>query len=186
MATAERPLTLEQFLELPEEEPALEFEDGRTRQKVSPKFQHGRLQSKFAELVNQFAEPKKLALASTETRVTFGGYSRVPDVIVFSWDRIPLTAEGELVNDILVAPDIAVEIVSPEQSANYLVRRCLWYVANGVRIALLFDPRDRSVILFRPGAPLQPLEGDDQIDLSEMLPGFQLTVKELFDSLKLV
>lgn len=40
-------------------------------------------------------------------------------------------------------PDLVVEIASPRQSINGLVRRCIWYTENGVGIALLVDP-DRS------------------------------------------
>ena len=81
-------------------------------------------------------------------------------------------------------PDLVVEIVSPEQSTNALVRRCLWYVANGVGIALLVDPSDRSVILFRPGSTPIGLSGEDRIDLGDLLPGLELTVQQLFDTLK--
>jgi Uma2 family endonuclease len=109
----------------------------------------------------------------------------VPDVAVYRWERIPLTPAGELVEDFDIAPDIAIEIVSPEQSVNYLMRRCLWYVANGVRIALLIDPKDRSVLLFRPGVQPVALANRDAIDLTDVLPGFQLSVSELFRSLKL-
>ncbi|HEV8632979.1 MAG TPA: Uma2 family endonuclease, partial [Chloroflexota bacterium] len=68
-------LTLEEFLQLPEEEPALEYEDGVVTQKVSPKRRHGRLQGMLCELVNVFAQPRKLALAFTEARTVFRGRS---------------------------------------------------------------------------------------------------------------
>ena len=84
-------LTLAEFLRLPEEKPALEFQDGMVTQKVSPQGQHGWLQGKLAELFNHFAEPLRLARAFTETRVTFDGASLVPDVVVYRWDRIPRT-----------------------------------------------------------------------------------------------
>jgi Uma2 family endonuclease len=89
----------------------------------------------------------------------------------------------EPVNRFSDPPDIAVEIVSPEQRVNTLVRRCLWYVANGVRIALLIDPDDESVIVFRPDVSPLALGGSDRIDLDEVLPGFELTVQQFFDSL---
>jgi hypothetical protein len=68
-----------------------------------------------------------------------------------------------------------VEIVSPEQSANALVRRCLWYVANGVGIAVLVDPEDETVLLFRPDAVPLPVAGDEAIDLRPVLPDFRLS-----------
>lgn len=82
-------------------------------------------------------------------------------------------------------PDLVVEIASPRQSINGLVRRCIWYTENGVGIALLVDPADESVLDFRPGAAPKPLRGDDEIELSALLTGFRLNVKERFDSLNL-
>src|SRR5437660_1249822 len=58
-------------------------------------------------------------------------------------------------------PDIAIEIVSPQQSVNRLVRRCIRFNEDGVRIALLVDPRDESVMDFRSGALPRGLRGDD-------------------------
>lgn len=44
-----------------------------------------------------------------------------------------------IVDDFREPPDIAIEIVSPEHRVTALVRRCLWYVAQSVRLALLID-----------------------------------------------
>ncbi|MBI2912225.1 MAG: Uma2 family endonuclease [Chloroflexi bacterium] len=185
MALTQRRSTLEEFLKLPEEKPALEFEEGRVVQKVSPKGQHSWVQYALAERLNLFAASGKLARAFPELRATFGGRSYAPDVSVYLWDRIPMDAAGRLANDFFDPPDIAVEIVSPGQSVNAQVRRCLWYVANGVAVALLVDPADESVLLFRPDQPPRPLHGPEAIDLGDLLPGFQLSVQALFDSLKL-
>lgn len=186
MALAQQqPLTLDEFLQLPEEKPALEFEDGRVSQKVSPKGRHSTLQGEIYDRVNAFARPRKLARAYTELRTTFGGFSRVPDVSAYVWDRIPVTAEGKVADDFTLPPDIAIEIVSPTQSVNALVRRCLWYVRNSVRVALLVDPADESVLIFRAGRVPRVLRGNDAIDVDDFLPGFRLTVEELFDSLSL-
>jgi Uma2 family endonuclease len=105
-------------------------------------------------------------------------------VAVYRWDRIPRDVRGELEDDVLEPPDIAIEIVSPGQSVNALVRRCLWYVANRVQVALLVDPVDKSVLAFRPNGRVSVWHGTDRIDLSEVLPDFVLTVEELFTSLR--
>lgn len=185
MATAPTLLTLDEFLELPEKKPALEYEEGRVAQKVSPKGKHSRLQVSVASGFNGFAEPRRLALAFTELRTTFAGQSRVPDVAVYRWDRIPRTATGEVADEFREAPDLVVEIVSSGQSVNALIRRCIWYVAHGVLIALLVDPKDRSISLFRPNALPVSLRGDDRIPLGDVLPGLELTVDDIFRSLQL-
>jgi Uma2 family endonuclease len=186
MAIPQHRLTLEEFLALPEEKPALEFEDGEVTQKVSPRGRHGRLQSAFSGWVNRHAEPRKWAMAFTETRFTVAGVSRVPDVSVYRWDRIPRAANGEVADDFFIAPDVAVEIRSPEQSRASQIRRCHWYVANGVRLALFVDPDARAVWVFRPGVDVQVARGDDAIDLGEIVPDLRLSVAELFGWLSAV
>src|SRR2546421_10065830 len=118
MAVASTPATLEGFLELPEEKPALEFADGAVTQKLSPKARHSVLQWELANRLNQSGLPGKIAQAFPELRATFGGASYVPDVAVYRWQRIPADAEGTIVDDLLEPPDIAIEIVSPGQVVN--------------------------------------------------------------------
>jgi Uma2 family endonuclease len=175
-------LTLEEFLALPEEKPALEYIDGMVDQKMSPKGQHSWLQGALIRLLGEAGEGSSAALP--ELRVTFGGASVVPDVSVFLLERLPLDSRGRFANDITIPPDIAVEIMSPHQSATALVRRCRWYVANGVRIALLVDPDDETVLGFRLDDRLSEWRGADRIDPSEVLPNFDLTVDALLAVLK--
>ena len=185
MAIAWPSLTLEQFLELPETKPALEYLEGTVRQKVAPKLPHSRLQSKLAEGFNQHAEPRKLAVAFTELRASFGGRSYVPDVTVYTWARIPVDTAGNLLEDCSEPPDIAIEILSPGQSAPELARQCQWYVDHGVQIALLIEPRRQRVRDFRPQRPPRTLGATDAIDFSAVLPGFVWRVAELFALLRL-
>ena len=185
MAISERTLTLEEFLALPEEEPALEFWDGVVRQKVSPRNQHGRMQAKLAEFLNGIAEPVGFGSAFTETRFKADRGSPVPDVSFYARERIPLLPNGRVSNERLGPPDLAIEIVSPEQSVSVLVSKCLWYAENGVRATLLVVPDDEMVFAFRPDTPLRALRGTDRIDLDDVLPGFELTVAGLFDLLVL-
>ena len=98
-------------------------------------------------------------------------------------DRIRRGQAGEVADDFFDPPDLVVEVLSPKQSVTALVRRCLWYVDNRVGVALLVDPGNRSVLIFRPGRPAAVLRGSASIDVSDLLPGFELTVGQLFDSL---
>ena len=185
MAIAPPTLTIDEFLQLPEAEPALELEEGRIIQKVSPKGRHSSLQSELVELFNRFARPRKLARAFPELRSSFAGRSYVPDVAVYRWERIPRAPDGKVADDFFEPPDIAMEVVSPGQSTNALVRRCLWYVDHGVQVALLVDPDDESVLLFRHRASPSALRGTDELDLNALLPGFRVVIAELFASLRI-
>src|SRR4051794_6788962 len=117
MVIARQHLSLEEFLTLPETKPALEYRcDGGVSQKVAPRPKHSRLQGILVTRFAMFAEPRRLAMALPELRATFGGASLVPDVAVFTWDRLPLDASGELGDECHTPPDVAIEIVSPGES----------------------------------------------------------------------
>jgi Uma2 family endonuclease len=184
MASTERRLTLEQFLQLPEEEPALEYVDGAVTQKMSPKGPHGRLQGRIYLRFELFGLEHRLACAFPETRVTIAGASVVPDLIVYRWERVPSDARGDVPEDFSEPPDIAVEIASPGQTLKDLADRCRWYVEHGVHVALLVIPRNRSIRVFRTGTELGPFRGSDRINLGDVLPGFELAVDDLFHSLR--
>jgi len=183
MALTGRRVTLEEFLQMPEAEPALEYADGMVLQKVSPKVYHGQTQYGFAEAVNLYGRPRKLAMAFTETRSTFGGCSYVPDVGVFRWARVPRRPDGKLVNDFYLHWDIAVEIVSPEQSRQAIEDKCRWYIANGVEIVLMIDPDREDIIRFGSDGSRVELRGDARGDLDAILSGFELTPASLFATL---
>ena len=91
----------------------------------------------------------------------------------------PPGAEGHI-GDFQVPPDIAVEVSSPDQGLEELVRKCRRYASLGVRITLLVAVEDRTVFVFRPGQQPLTLRGADRIDLSDVLPAFDLTVDGLF------
>ena len=185
MTIAQGRLTLDDFLTLPERKPPFEYEDGVVSRKVSPKGKHTTLQYRLPERFNRFAEPRKLAFAFPELRVSFAGLSRVPDIAIYRWERIPRDADGEVADAFREAPDVAIEIVSPGQSIGRLIRRCRTYVERGAKLALLIDPQDRSVIVFRPDGSTGVLRADDPLPLDEVAPGFELSVREMFESLKL-
>ncbi len=83
MAVAGGRMTLEEFLTLPEEEPALEYVDGEVVQKVPPMTWHSELQIEFAGQMRSFVRPRRLAHVLPEHRGTYGGRSTVPDIAVY-------------------------------------------------------------------------------------------------------
>lgn len=173
-----RRMTLEEFLALPEQEPALEFQDGVVTQKVSPKRRHGRGQARLTETFIHAGEDTGTGEVYTETRFQTANWAPVPDVSFYT--RGKLDAQGDDADDFTLPPDIAVEISSPDQSISELFRKCLRYAALGVQVTLLVAVEDRTVFLFRPGQQPLALRGADRIDLSDVLPAFDLTADALF------
>ena len=184
--TDQRQMTLEEFLALPEEKPSLEFApDGTVTQKMSPKGKHSITQNTMLNLIDSFAVARRLGRAFPELRDLFGGAAYVPDVSFYRWERIPRDASGRVADDFTEPPDIAIEIVSPGQRVNALIRRSIWYVDNGVQICLVVDPEDESVLIFRKGQQVQVAHGGDAIDLTDVLPGFELIAEQVFAPLRL-
>jgi Uma2 family endonuclease len=184
MAIKEQRMTLEEFLELPEEEPALEFEDGTVTQKVPPQGKHSALQLGLGGLLNSLLLPGHPGQTFSELRTTFGERSRVPDLAVYTWDRIPLDANGEVANEFREPPDIAIEIVSPGQSVNSLVQRCVTFIQAGTRAAIIVDPDPKTVVVFRAGRAPTVLEQSEDLDFQDIIPGLRLLVSQVFEALK--
>lgn len=185
MAIVQTGLTLEEFLKLPEEKPALEYVDGVVTPKMAPSGPHGGLQAELAFQIKLFLRRLPIAKVYTELRSNrVRRSSLVPDLSVYLLDRIPTNPDGKVADDFWVPPDLAIEIASPGQSANWLTDRANLLLAAGVRVVVIVEPRRERVRLARPNQPMLSLQGDDIITVDDVLPGFALVVSELFAELE--
>ncbi len=182
--TLPKPLTLEEFLTLPETKPPSEYIDGQIRQKPMPKTRHSRLQSKIIAQINGITEPVHLAYAFPELRCTFGGSSVVPDIAILQWNHIPFDEKGEPVDDILIAPDWTIEIVSPSQSANKVTGNILHCLKYGCQLGWLIDTQDCSILVFQPKQEPRICYGKDNLVSLENIK-LELKVEALFNWLKM-
>lgn len=82
--------------------------------------------------------------------------------------------------DILFAPDLIVEILSPGQTVRELTLKIRAALRGGVRVGWLIDEAHRKVVVFRGGQPAQILVPGDSLTSDDVLPGFVLPVNELF------
>jgi Uma2 family endonuclease len=182
--TLHQPIALEEFLKLPETKPASEFINDRIYQKPMPQGKHSRLQFKLCNAINTEGEAQKIALAFPELRCTFGGRSIVPDVTVFTWERIPFDDNGEVENSFQIYPDWTIEILSPDQSSTKVITNILHCLKHGTKIGWLIDPTERLILVFLPEQ--QPLEmtGDDKLPVLKNLT-LNITVAQVFAWLKL-
>lgn len=172
-------ITLEAFLAMPETKPACEFIDGEIIQKPTPKGRHSRLQASLTTAINQAAEDERIALAFPELRCAFGTRAIVPDVAIFTWGRIPFTADGDVPDDFELAPDWTIEILSPEQSPMKVIDNILYALRADARLGWLVSPAERSVMTFLPGQQSEVLKGDDPLPILSEIP-MTLTVNALF------
>ncbi|GET41932.1 Uma2 family endonuclease [Microseira wollei] len=188
MASIQSPpkLSLAEFLELPETKPASEYIDGKIYQKPMPKGKHSRVQIRLGTQINQVAEPERIASAFTELRCTFGGRSIVPDITVFSWQRIPLDANGEIENSFEIHPDWTIEILSPEQSPTRVIDNILFCLDRGTELGWLIDPQEKLVMIFKPGKQPEIKQDADMLPVLSYLENtLQLSAQDIFSWLML-
>jgi Uma2 family endonuclease len=183
-ALVSHPLTLEQFLDLPETKPATEYINGEIIQKPMPKGRHSRLQGKLCATINQVTEESKTAYAFPELRCSFGGRSIVPDIAVFSWHHIPFTSAGDIPDNFEIPPDWTIEILSPEQKPNKVLGNILHCLESGSLLGWFIDPDDFSILVFLPKQQPLLFRGNDPLPTLPNL-GLTLTSRQVFDWLRM-
>jgi Uma2 family endonuclease len=99
---------------------------------------------------------------------------------VFETARIPNNA-GEIENVFTIAPDWTIEILSPGQSANKVLKNINHCLAHGTQMGWLIDPEDRSVIISRIDQNADVIDEPNAIlPVPEFARSMQLTVGQMF------
>ncbi len=185
VVAAKLTISLAEFLQLPETKPASEYTEGKIDQKPMPQGKHSRLQKRLLDEISEVGEPQKLVCPFPELRCTFGGRSIVPDIAVFEWSRIPLDEDGEITNPIEIAPDWIIEILSPDQSPNQVIKKIVFSINHGTKLGWFADPSDKSVIVFLPNQLPEVKSDTDILPVLSVLGDWQLSAAELFNWLKI-
>jgi len=109
----------------------------------------------------------------------FPGQVRIPDVSFISWKQ--LEGSGFPDNPIpLMAPDIAVEIISKSNTPQEMDRKLAEYFEAGVRLVWYVYPKERQVIVYT--SPTNPivLGETDALTGGEVLQGLSINLKAFF------
>lgn len=176
-------LTLDQFLALPEEKPALEFVDGEVIQKPLPDFFHSTIQGVIIELLSpQLLTRGFYILPEWRNTFTVAARSYVPDLGIIDTRRVPVDASGDFLNDAHLVPDVAIEILSPGQSAGPLLNKLSFYLSNGAQLGILIDARQKLVTVVRQGE--EPATAVGTVSLDPAVPGVNLDLAAMFARLR--
>ncbi len=89
----------------------------------------------------------------------------------------PIPGEGNAWD---VVPDLAVEVVSPNDNAEELLIKADEYFRAGVRMVWIVYPRQRLVFVYESLTQVRGLTRADVLDGGAVLPGFRLPLQELF------
>ena len=104
---------------------------------------------------------------------------RAPDVSFVKRDRLP-AVEDQHKGFWKLAPDLAVEVVSPSERAGDLQQKIWDYVEAGVRLIWTIYPDTRTVQEYRGDRQGRLLREDDALDGGNVVPGVSLPISELF------
>jgi Uma2 family endonuclease len=110
------------------------------------------------------------------------GLIRIPDVAFLSMEKFP---GGRFPREAAVplAPDIAVEVLSTSNTDKEMTEKLHDYFTAGTRLVWYVDARKREVHVFTSPDTSRLVTEDQMLDGGEVLPGFELSLKELFAEL---
>ena len=170
---------------LPETKPETEWVRGRPLQKVSPQRTHSWLQGALTIQLTNWAMGRGRVGPEWRFRVAPPGEIRrplVPDVAYVSSERLRALSDADLEVP-PIAPDVAVEILSPDDRRIDVDDKIAAYLKAGSSLVVVVDPTRRVVELHDPSHVVRLTE-EDAIEHAA-LPGFSYSVRALFDVLRL-
>jgi len=80
-------------------------------------------------------------------------------------------------------PDLAVEILSPDDRPGRVAEKLAFYLRAGVPLVWIIDPIARTLDAHQPGAPSAHHTENDTVYAELVLPGFELKLQDLFSRL---
>jgi len=158
-----------------------EIVDGQPEEKLMDGARPGGVGVRLIIRLGLHVEANKLGgVYGPDTTFKIGNNERLPDVSFVSASRIPEAGEPEGIWPI--APDLAVEIISPNDLFEKVISKVGEYFAAGVRQIWLISPEHKSVIVYHSPTQTTILSEADEITDDDLLPGFRCRVAELFQN----
>jgi Uma2 family endonuclease len=108
----------------------------------------------------------------------FAGLVRMPDVAFVTWDRARSANAGSEAAP-LMAPDLAVEVLSRSNTDREMQRKLQEYLDSGVRLVWFVDLEARSVTVYDSDGAAKVIDTSGEIEGGAVLPGFSLPVADL-------
>jgi len=102
---------------------------------------------------------------------------RAPDVAFVRAERIPA---GGVQGFFPGPPDIAVEVVSPNDRASEVIAKSQDWLQAGCQLVWVVDPQTRTISVYRSRSEISVLNAEETLTGGDVLPGFSLPVSEIF------
>jgi Uma2 family endonuclease len=160
-----------------------EVVDGQIEEKIV-----GAQESEIASLLIEFLAPfirsHRLGKVSGETLFWINkskDLQRRPDVAFVSAARWPFNRRAPDTAVWDVVPDLAIEVVSPTNSAVAVQAKIHDYFEVGVRRVWVIYPKQMSIHIYTSTTQIQGLQLGDELDGGDLIPGFRLPLAALFE-----
>jgi Uma2 family endonuclease len=166
-----------------QEEPdelSYELDEGELVVMRKPRPLHNRIVLRLTVAIEKYLEANPVGeVFNPENLFVLGPTTkRAPDVSFLRSDRAKQIDPNA---DIPGAPDLAVEVLSPNDTASAMRRKIRQYFAAGAQCVWIVYPETREVEVWRqPSQPQRMLQEADVLEDTDLLPGFALRVGALF------
>lgn len=154
---------------------------GRLRVCEPPGGEHGRVAMRLGSLVHTYVERHDLGAVLVESGYILERHPdtvRGPDISFVSKARMGANSIPKAF--IPGTPDLAVEVLSPNDRPSETAERIADYFGAGARLVWVVDPDRLCVVVHHPGGRAAELGRGDMLDGEDVVPGFQCDVAEVF------
>ena len=182
MSATTQPTTAEQLLHMPKDNFRYELVEG-VLIKMSPTgFEHGGIAATVAALLWQHARAKNLGhVLGAETGFKLASDPDTvlaPDAAFIRQEEVDRV--GRTKKFWPGAPDLAVEVMSPDDSVRKMDEKAKSWLAFGARMVWVVNPKRRTISVYQHSADTSELNEGDALDGQDVVPGFLCSVKEVF------
>ena len=175
--------TTDEFMALPIDLKRYELVRGRLVEVPVTSFKHGVIEINIVLILGQHVRRRRLGqLTPGDAKHLLArdpDTLRQPDVAFIRTERLPPPDEWEVYGQ--VVPDLAVEILSPSNTAAEMRDKVAEYLRVGVRLVWVVDPGTETVTIHTPEAAPVILSAGDAITGGDVLPDFRCPVAAFFD-----
>jgi Uma2 family endonuclease len=157
-----------------------ELVDGQVIRMSPVGWRHGVIVVRLLVQVETYVRTRGLGAAVTEVGFilrTNPDTVRGPDVAFVRQERVPRETLRTFWSG---APDVAMEVMSPDDTRREMDVKVAEYLSAGVSAVVVVDPDASTATLHRPAGLRDVFRNGDELDLSEVIPGFRCAVDDIF------
>ena len=182
MLTQTSLLTVDDLLQLPNEGRGYELVRGELREMSPSKPRHGRVAGQLAWRLGQYVTEHNLGaiyIAEAGFILTRNPDTvRVPDVAFVRRERFE--AIGDTDDFWPEAPDLVVEVVSPNDRPVEVLEKAHNWLAAGTQMVIVIEAPKRRVTVYHALAGMTVLTDTDVLEGGDVVPGWAMAVRDLF------